>query len=130
MFRKLVFTTLSVALISGAALTANLLAVPSSDIPSSSKISVPEESLANSTDTKNLSVTEESSVNNTDSNSIESESNLNGLGEIYTKHGVFVRVEKQTFFDETEIAREKYQIGDKTKQLILNYGIFLRSDIH
>ncbi|OCA90296.1 hypothetical protein [Pseudobacillus wudalianchiensis] len=130
MFNKLVFTTLSIALISGAALTANLLAEPSSsDIPSSPKLSAPGDSLANNTDTDSLvpelSDPEESKMTPDISPEIL---RLRSVGKIYTKHGDYVRVEKQTIFNESEIARNKSQIGDDTKQLILDYGIFLRDD--
>ncbi|WP_211269788.1 hypothetical protein, partial [Paenibacillus macquariensis] len=39
---------------------------------------------------------------------------LRDIGEIVTKHGDFVRVEKQTIFNEPEIARQLNQIGFNT----------------
>ncbi|RAR41089.1 hypothetical protein DP091_25625 [Paenibacillus sp. MDMC362] len=53
---------------------------------------------------------------------------LNSIDKIVTKFGDFIRVGKQSIFDESQIAREKKNIGPKTLQIILDYGIFLKDD--
>lgn len=53
---------------------------------------------------------------------------LNGINMIATKFGDFIRVGKQSIFNESEIACELEQIGFNTNQIIVDYGIFLRKD--
>lgn len=45
---------------------------------------------------------------------------------IYTHFGEFVRVEKEGEFKENEIARNTEQINSNTKELIFDYGIFIK----
>ncbi|MDR0270439.1 hypothetical protein [Paenibacillus sp.] len=144
MLKKIVFTTSTIVIITGVALTASLLEEPSrSDIPSSVKVSAPEkESFANHTnsslDPAELSNTEEAKVDpylkrkmDPDLNPYLDPDRLRSVGQIGTIHGNFSRAEKQTIFNEKEIAQELRQIGPDTKQLILlpRYTKCPRSDM-
>ncbi|MGG3309990.1 hypothetical protein ABER23_21495 [Paenibacillus lautus] len=124
MLKQLVLTTTVITLISGVALTANLLASDLSNDGTflNSKPSVTEEAVTNSTDSlgSELSTAEETKG--------VPLSDLRDISEIVTHHGNFVRTDEQTIFDESQIAREKKNIGPKTMQIILDYGIFLRKD--
>lgn len=130
MFKKVVFTTSTIALISGVALTVNLLAEPSkNDVPSSLKSSA-KELLANHNDSVDpkLSTSKNTEWDPDISPEVDFDK-LRYISLISTKHGDFVRQDKQIIFNESEIARQLRQVGQNTKQLILNYGIFLRTDI-
>ncbi|KGP85122.1 MULTISPECIES: hypothetical protein [unclassified Paenibacillus] len=52
------------------------------------------------------------------------------IGQISTEHGTFAWAEKQTVFNESEIARQLNQINDKTKQLMIPMfgSVYLRVD--
>lgn len=52
------------------------------------------------------------------------------IGQISTEHGTFAWAEKQTVFNESEIARPLNQINDKTKQLMIPMfgSVYLRVD--
>ncbi|WP_413372945.1 hypothetical protein [Paenibacillus taichungensis] len=51
-------------------------------------------------------------------------------GQISTEHGTFAWAEKQTVFNESEIARELNRVNDKTKQLMIPMfgSVYLRVD--
>lgn len=121
MLKKIVLTTFAVIMISGMFITINSLA-NSADSSSSSKPSVTEEAVTNSTDSL---VSELSTAEETKGVPL---SDLRDIDEIITHHGNFVRTNEQTIFDESQIAREKKNIGPETMQIILDYGIFLRKE--
>lgn len=128
MFKKLVLAAFAITLISGVSLTLADSSSPSS-ISTNSKLSVLEESLVRPNGTgillgPELSAAEEPEVDP----DLNVDPETTSIGEIHTQHGHFVRVEKQTIFNESEIAGKLNQIGPKTKQLTLNVGIFLRKE--
>lgn len=45
---------------------------------------------------------------------------------IHTHFGEFIRVEKEGEFKENEIARTPEQINSNTKELIFDYGVFIK----
>ncbi|MBB3127078.1 hypothetical protein FHS19_001732 [Paenibacillus rhizosphaerae] len=45
---------------------------------------------------------------------------------IYTDFGEFVRVKKKGDFKEKEIARSFEEINSKTKELVFDYGVFIK----
>lgn len=49
-----------------------------------------------------------------------------GISSIYTKHGVFQRIEQEYPMPESQIARNKESITAETKQIVLDYGCFLK----
>ncbi|MGN7170775.1 hypothetical protein ACTHSJ_33430 [Paenibacillus cellulositrophicus] len=124
MFKRKLFTASIVMIITGVALSASLIAKPSGiDIPFS-PISSPseEEALANRMDAVS-SITTNFRVGLDTSPDVDFDK-LRYLSLISTKHGDFVRQEKQIIFQESEIARAKRDIGPNTKQLILTMEFF------
>ncbi|OIB02154.1 hypothetical protein AK95_04385 [Paenibacillus sp. LC231] len=121
MLKKIALTAVAVTMISGMFITINSLANPA-DSSSISKSSVTEEVETDSIDSLD---TELSTAEETKGMPL---SDLRDIEEIVTHHGNFVRTDEQTIFDESQIAREKKNIGPKTMQIILDYGIFLRKE--
>ncbi|GIP25487.1 hypothetical protein J23TS9_06170 [Paenibacillus sp. J23TS9] len=135
MLKKISLTTFSaIMLIFGVALTVHLSADdPSIGIPSSPTSSTSEEAPANlgATDFE-ISDPKLRTVENSDqdpdiSPKVDFET-LRYTSRISTTYGDFVRQDKQIISNESEIARELRQVGPDTKQLILNFGTFLRND--
>ncbi|WP_136604685.1 hypothetical protein [Paenibacillus dokdonensis] len=131
MFKKISLTSLSVImLVFGVAITAHFLAHNStSGIPPSPTLSISEEVSANFTTTYTDNY--HSKLRTVRDPDISPEVDLDILrytSKISTKYGDFVRQDKQIISNESEIARELRQVGPDTKQLVLNYGIFLRND--
>lgn len=126
MLKKTVLTTFAITMIFGVSLTINSFANSASnaDIPSSPTQSATKESVTNSIDTDSLG-SELSTAEETKGVPL---SDLRDIIGIITHFGNFDRVEEQTIFDESQIAREKKNIGPNTIQIILDYGIFLRKE--
>ncbi|MGG1880679.1 hypothetical protein ABDI30_24390 [Paenibacillus cisolokensis] len=123
MFKKIISTAFVTTLVLGVGIQAeNLFADPNVN-SSTQKTQVLETPLKDTTDT----IVHVGSKSTTTAE--QRLADLNSIERIYTKHGEFVRAYKQSFFEDSEIAREMEEIGFQTKQLVLEHGIFIRKDL-
>ncbi|WP_145950343.1 hypothetical protein [Paenibacillus sp. Y412MC10] len=58
----------------------------------------------------------------------EEKREMENIGMIVTKYGDFIRVQEEGNFDKSQITHSKNSIGPNTKELILDYGIFVKKD--
>ncbi|MCM3126934.1 MULTISPECIES: hypothetical protein [unclassified Paenibacillus] len=124
MIKKIVLTTFVITMISGAFITINSKnsnSAINADSSSSSKPTATNETITTTVSSGTELKTPEETK---DFYPLD----LSDVGKITTHHGRFTRVVEQTIFDESQIAREMKEIGPKTMQIILDYGIFLREE--
>ncbi|MFF2911067.1 hypothetical protein [Paenibacillus sp. NPDC057934] len=119
MLKKIFLIAFAVTIISGVALSAN-----------SKADSDPESVALNKTEANPVNTDLPlDTVNTLDTlDTVESRLARSYFNQLYTPYGIFVPVDEQSIFKESEIARKLDQIGSNTNQLIFEGKILLKVD--
>lgn len=125
MFKKIYLIAFAVTIISGVALISNSKADTYPEMETINK-TVKNPVNTNFSTNNVKSVESKESVKNVES--VESKIAKGYYSQFYTPHGMFVRADEQSIFNESGIARTIDEIGPNTNQLIFEGEFFLKVD--